>query len=117
MADYVPTTEEIREYVEVGGELRPWLPPTPDEDAKRAAAFDRWLTEHDRQIAEAAWNRLYSTAYDGMPFVDQTTLRDPNNPYRAASSVDPEPGTLGYAERRAEADGSLDADEDGYDGP
>lgn len=28
-----------------------------------------------------------------------------------------EPGTLAYAQARAEADGSLDSDEDGYDGP
>jgi hypothetical protein len=27
------------------------------------------------------------------------------------------PGTLAYAQARAEADGSLDSDEDGYDGP
>ena len=29
----------------------------------------------------------------------------------------PVPGTLAYAQARAEADGSLDDDEDGYDGP
>jgi len=50
MADeYVPTTEEIRDYVEVGGEPRPWMPPEPTKDAARAAAFDRWLAAHDAE--------------------------------------------------------------------
>ncbi|WP_167131938.1 hypothetical protein [Paramicrobacterium chengjingii] len=45
MSAYTPTTAEIREYVEVGGEPRPWEPPTPEIDAKRAAAFERWLAQ------------------------------------------------------------------------
>lgn len=54
MSDYTPTTEEIREYVEVGGEPALWLPPTPERDAARAAAFDRWLDAHDRRVAATA---------------------------------------------------------------
>jgi hypothetical protein len=46
------TTEEIREYVEVGGQSRPWEGPTLNQDAARAAAFDRWLAAHDREVAE-----------------------------------------------------------------
>lgn len=46
---YTPTTDEIRDYVMVGGEPQPWLPPTPDIDATRAAAFDRWLAAHDAE--------------------------------------------------------------------
>lgn len=52
---YTPTTAEIREYVEVGGEPRPWEEYNEELDAKRAAAFDRWLTAHDREVAEKAW--------------------------------------------------------------
>lgn len=48
--EYVPTTEEIREYVEIGGEQRPWEEPTPEKDAARAAAFDRWLAAHDAEV-------------------------------------------------------------------
>jgi len=48
--EYTPTTEEIRDYVEVGGEPRPWMPPEPAKDAARAAAFDRWLAAHDAEI-------------------------------------------------------------------
>jgi len=46
---YTPTTEEIRDYVEVGGEPRPWMPPEPAKDAARASAFDRWLAAHDAE--------------------------------------------------------------------
>lgn len=54
MSEYTPTTEELREYVEMGGEQSPWLPPTPEKDALRAAAFDRWLAAHDREVAAKA---------------------------------------------------------------
>lgn len=55
--EYTPTTAEIREYVEVGGEPRPWEPVTEESDAldaRRAAAFDRWLAAHDREVAAKA---------------------------------------------------------------
>lgn len=52
--EYVPTTDEIREAaVETGG-YSPWFPPTPERDAKRGVAFDRWLAEHDREVAADA---------------------------------------------------------------
>jgi hypothetical protein len=52
-AEYTPTTQEIREYVEVGGEPRPWEEITAQSEAKdaaRAAAFDRWLVAHDAEV-------------------------------------------------------------------
>ena len=55
--EYTPTTAEIREYVEVGGEPRPWEPVTEESDAldaRRAAAFDRWLAAHDGVVAARA---------------------------------------------------------------
>lgn len=57
---YTPTTEEIRDYVEMGGEPRPWEPPTPEGEAleiKRREAFDRWLAAHDAAIESAAEQR------------------------------------------------------------
>ena len=57
---YTPTTEEIRDYVEMGGEPRPWEPPTPEGEAleiKRREAFDRWLAAHDAAIEAAAEQR------------------------------------------------------------
>src|SRR3546814_14349141 len=57
MAEYTPTTAEIREYVEVGGEPRPWeeiTPETESKEAARAAALDRWLAAHDAQVLRDA---------------------------------------------------------------
>jgi hypothetical protein len=61
---YVPTTEEIRDYVSIGGEPRPWLPLPPAEDEARAGAFDRWLAAHDRQVAERAGAQALRDAAD-----------------------------------------------------
>lgn len=57
MSEYTPTTAEIREYVETGGEPRPWVELDAAEEAReaaRAAAFDRWLTAHDAEMREHA---------------------------------------------------------------
>lgn len=53
MSDYTPTTEEIREYVETGGEPRPWVELDAAEEARekaRGEAFDRWLAAHDAEL-------------------------------------------------------------------
>lgn len=55
MSDYTPTTEEIREYVETGGEPRPWVVLDEGEEARekaRGEAFDRWLAVHDAEVGE-----------------------------------------------------------------
>ncbi|MGG7510884.1 hypothetical protein [Plantibacter sp. YIM 135249] len=51
----VPTTEQIRDYVEAGMAVaRPWEEPTPERDNARAAAFDAWLAAHDREVEAKA---------------------------------------------------------------
>lgn len=53
MSEYTPTTEEIREYIETGGEPRPWVELDEAEKARekaRVAAFDRWLAAHDAEV-------------------------------------------------------------------
>lgn len=53
MSEYTPTTEEIREYVETGGEPRPWVALDDAEKSReqaRVAAFDRWLAAHDAEV-------------------------------------------------------------------
>lgn len=53
MSEYTPTTEEIREYVETGGEPRPWVELDDTEKAlekARSEAFDRWLAAHDAEV-------------------------------------------------------------------
>lgn len=55
--EYTPTTEEIREYVETGGEPRPWVELDEAEEARekaRGEAFDRWLAAHDAEVLRAA---------------------------------------------------------------
>lgn len=57
MAEYTPTTEEIREYVETGGEPRPWVELDDAEKARekaRGEAFDRWLAAHEAEVREHA---------------------------------------------------------------
>ena len=52
------TDDEVREAFQQGAGI---LPPFYDkgyeyELQKRGDAFDRWLAEHDRQVAERAWD-------------------------------------------------------------
>lgn len=65
-ADWIPTTEDLREYVEVGGEARPWEASTPDMDAARAAAFDRWLAAHDAEVRAEQAEKDTQIAEDRM---------------------------------------------------
>lgn len=78
--EYTPSTAEIREYVEVGGEPRPWMPPEPAMDAARAAAFDRWLSAHDREVAARAWDEGLDAAARVLVLPERAV--QPDNPYR-----------------------------------
>lgn len=51
-SDYTPTTEDVREDFAL-----PWSPDQIGDRTARVAAFDRWLSEHDRQVAERAWDQ------------------------------------------------------------
>lgn len=54
--EYTPSTDEIREYLMVG-DPKPWEAPSPEVDARearRGAAFDRWLAAHDEEVARKA---------------------------------------------------------------
>ncbi|MGN6035507.1 hypothetical protein ACP6NG_09000 [Brevibacterium casei] len=42
---YVPTPQEMREYVVSGGEYRPWAPPGDGTETARGAAFDRFIAK------------------------------------------------------------------------
>jgi hypothetical protein len=71
-----PSTEDVREYFAFG-DSHTWSERVPD----RYELFDRWLAEHDRQVAETAWCagldaghfRWYNKESFGLP---------PINPYR-----------------------------------
>ncbi|MDQ0726831.1 hypothetical protein [Microbacterium sp. W4I20] len=65
MNDYTPSTEEIREYVETGGEPRPWVELDEAEEAlekSRGEAFDRWLAAHDREVAATSIEKAITDA-------------------------------------------------------
>lgn len=75
--------------------------------------FDEWgTTTHTFAEAEGL---LATEPCGDCVIVQRTTGREPG-PW-VPVEVTPDPGTLAYAQDRAEADGSLDDDEDGYDGP
>ena len=87
MDEYTPTTEEIREYVEVG-DTKLWESPSPEVDARerrRGAAFDRWITEHDRLTAERAWDEGFQrgSSANGVDVNDDGSCGTPElSPYR-----------------------------------
>ena len=78
---FTPSTELVRgAYIELSS--LSWYGNISHEDARMQ--FDRWLTEHDRQIAERAWNEGFDSGfYDGQvhPTNDacETVIQ---NPYR-----------------------------------
>jgi len=83
MSDYMPTTAEMREYVEMGGEQAPWHQPTPEIDASRAAAFDRWLAA---TVATAKADALKDAALSGLFGTNaQTRLLEMSNEIRGGN--------------------------------
>lgn len=76
-SEYTPDTEEVREdftcAVFEGIPSRRAMEDANFEWDRRAAQFDRWLAEHDRQVAEAAWYECYNEMHDRTPY--------PDNPY------------------------------------
>ena len=76
---YTPTTEELR-ILYVSSEIECPGGATHDADDARANAdFDRWMLEHDRQVAERAWDAGYFVG------LDREGYHGPDlNPHRAA---------------------------------
>lgn len=69
MADYVPTTEEVRgDYAHF--QTPPGQPDVREEYAEGLAEFDAWLVEHDRQVSAQA----IRTTARALDEADQATL-------------------------------------------
>lgn len=68
MNDYIPTTGEIRLLMQ-SSNIAFEVPPE---------GFDRWLAEHDRQVAERVWDETYSVALSDISENAGVTY----NPYR-----------------------------------
>lgn len=76
-----PTTEEIRD----GWAHCEWDVNTEAEESPRRALFDAWLTEHDRAVAEAAWEQgRESIGADMLTPLRADGTRTPTpNPFRS----------------------------------
>lgn len=72
MTDYIPTTEEILEEWSIGSV----------DLAESKAQFDRWLEEHDRQVAEDAWHEGRSYGMYDARATNYVAFADRPNPYR-----------------------------------
>lgn len=80
MTDYTPTTAEIADWYAHKGDSTA-APYYASKLTKRVNEFDRWLAEHDRQVAERAWDRCVGE----MPIdPDWKNFYSDQNPYRAA---------------------------------
>ena len=77
MSDYTPTTEEVRDHYA----SYPGARFTPET----AEWFDRWLAEHDRQVAERAWHEGWRHESDYLNEWGQFCPTASCNPYREAS--------------------------------
>lgn len=62
--EYVPTTEEMREYFAMGP-YQPWAKAPMSDDA-RAAMFDRWLAEHDAEAVASIVAKVRHAAHDNQ---------------------------------------------------
>ena len=76
MSEYMPTTQEIREFA---ADMLGWDLADPD------AAFDRWLAEVKREVSEKAWDEgREALALDvARPIGDDGMRAVTPNPYRA----------------------------------
>ena len=78
--DYTPTTVNVRAVYASGVFFQTGLT-SYDVDAVRGAAeFDEWLAEHDRQVAETAWDEAARAVIE---FEESVISDHPTNPYRS----------------------------------
>ena len=82
MSEYTPTTALVRDsyapHRAVFLRGKSWYPDREASEEEAAAEFDRWLVEHDRVVAERAWDEAirHQQKYVGVG------NRSPHNPYR-----------------------------------
>lgn len=86
-SEYTPDTEEVREdftcAVFEGIPSRGAIEDANFEWNRRAAQFDRWLAEHDRQVAEVAWDEGFLLSTRNSPTQPHPMLE--RNPHRKES--------------------------------
>ena len=75
MSEYTPTTAMVRDsyapHRAVFLRGKGWYPDREASEEEAAAEFDRWLFEHDSQVAERAWDEGHLVhGADGWPRED-----------------------------------------------
>lgn len=93
MTEYMPTIEQVRyRYWSYGSPVPEFLQGTAEYVA--GADFDRWLAEHDRQVAERAWAEGYRQGWGDRDedfhafYVPSGFEQDTLNPYRKEATGD-----------------------------
>ena len=85
MADYTPTTTEVLAAYVIGEHLTNSAFPV----AETEQCFRNWLAEHDRLVAEKAWNEGWNAGHDDVPEI--LGYSQPNPYYCAAYPDHPIP--------------------------
>lgn len=75
MSEYTPTTGQIRHGYSIvdGGLNNSWL----RVDAEKR--FDRWLAEHDAEVAKAERERLAKLVWNEKQLATEAVFKDPIN--------------------------------------
>lgn len=87
--EYTPSTDEVRDLF---AGARGGYTNAPRYE-RRGAGFDRWLTKHDRQVAERAWDEaMQALAWASANGPEDSALDYvvKNNPYRSTESEETE---------------------------
>lgn len=85
-SEYTPTTDEVRDDYQWGRHACGCCAERLPEDLE---AFDRWLAEHDRQVAERAWGEGFNAGQAWEADVNSRTIPQVTrwgNPYRKEQS-------------------------------
>ena len=94
MSKYTPTDQQVEDSFAYDPEYEYHRPDDPGYHYRNRAAYKRWLSEHDRLVAERAWEegaRWGAVEFGRDAFVDESRvgLVPSDNPYRKEQNGDP----------------------------
>jgi hypothetical protein len=88
MPEYTPTTEEVRrEYAPSGvpSRIEPGDYGWDEGILKGEAEFDRWLADHDKEVAAHAWDEGRAQGIEDVDTSGYGGIADTPNPHRSGS--------------------------------
>ena len=80
MSDYTPTTEQVREAWSDRYSSE-WGFAYREETEMYDAEFDRWLAQHDAEVAEKEKQRIVAAIFDEQQRLLEIQKKDPTNPH------------------------------------